>query len=328
MSDPNLDTSKCLHKNVKMDGGYTVCQDCGLIMDDSLSFETDSGSTSEFYDQETQHEYERKIQSLDKKARQDPVIRQKYEKIKTLEKWFKDYKTSFSEQKKTIELLKSYGVGLTIDQAKYLQIKERYLKYNRKHRSTYQNMVIIFLAIVWLEIKDSTNIRIERFIEVCNELGHKISKKMLNNAILKLKYTEDQWQGIKDSSNMEKEVKNKIKILFQKNLNSISHERIIEFVPNKAQYEQLKIKMQLLADELLAKIQYDYLQNLNYKAFTAGLLYYVSQAFTSKAKKKVFTQSLVEEVTKFSSTTIRKKFNSLKKILGSPKIYAQTTNVI
>ncbi len=328
MSDPNLDSTKCLHKNVKRDGGYTVCQDCGLILDDSISFENNSESGREFYDQDTQVEYERKIQSLDKKARQDPVTRQKYEKIKTLEKWFKDYKTSFSEQKKTIELLKSYGIGLTIDQAKYLQIRDRYLKYNRKHRSTYQNMVIIFLAIVWLEIKDSTNIRIERFIEVCNELGHKISKKMLNNAILKLKYTEEQWQGMKDPSEMEKETKKKIKILFQKNLNSIPYERVVEFVPNKAQYEQLKLKMQLLADDLLNQIPYDYLQNLNYKAFTAGLLYYVSQAFTSKTKKKVFTQSLVEEVTKFSSTTIRKKFNSLKKILGNPKNYAQTTNTI
>ena len=73
--------------------------------------------------------------------------------------------------------------------------------------------------------------------------------------------------------------------------------------------------MLLLADKILKLIPYEDIQNLNYKAFTAGLIYYIGQTLENK---KIFTQSLIESATKFSSTTIRKKFHVLKKILGDP----------
>ncbi|MFX1310675.1 MAG: hypothetical protein ACFE8C_13315, partial [Promethearchaeota archaeon] len=71
-------------------------------------------------------------------------------------------------------------------------------------------------------------------------------------------------------------------------------------------------------DKLLKKISYEELKNLNYKAFTAGLIYYVGQSLKSD-KRKIFTQSLIEETTSFSSTTIRKKYHILKNILGLPQ---------
>jgi hypothetical protein len=76
--------------------------------------------------------------------------------------------------------------------------------------------------------------------------------------------------------------------------------------------------MLLIADKLLMQIPYDKLKNLNYKAFTAGLIYYIGQSLEGKENRKIFTQSLIEETTKFSSTTIRKKFHILKDILGEP----------
>ena len=179
--------SECSHENVKEDGGYIVCQDCGIVLKDDMAFEKTT-PISEYSD--SQRDYERKIKIRDSRAKQDPKVKEHYEKIQTLEKWFRDSKSTFTEQKRLIELLKSYEIGLNIDQVKYQSIKDRYLLYNKKHRQTYQNMVIIFLAIVWMEMKDTTNVRIERYIEVCNELGHKINKKMLNNAMLKVKKVE------------------------------------------------------------------------------------------------------------------------------------------
>ncbi len=72
-----------------------------------------------------------------------------------------------------------------------------------------------------------------------------------------------------------------------------------------------------MADEYLINISYDHLKNLNYKAFTAGLIYYIGQ--TLDKERKIFTQSLIEETTKFSSTTIRKKYHFLEDILGDPR---------
>ena len=118
--------SICSHNNVKQDNGFVVCQDCGLIMEDKLTFE-DTVSTSEFYD-DSQRDYERRIKISDSKALQDPIIKEKYERIKTLEKWFRDYESDFTEQKKTIELLKSHGIGLNIGNVKYKEIKDRYLQ--------------------------------------------------------------------------------------------------------------------------------------------------------------------------------------------------------
>ena len=115
---------------------------------------------------------------------------------------------------------------------------------------------------------------------------------------------------------MKKKIKEKIKILFQKDLNSISYENVKEYIPNQSEFDKLKISMQLMADELLKKIPYKDLKNLNYKAFTAGLIYYIGQTLENR---KIFTQSLIEESTRFSSTTIRKKFNILKDILGFPQ---------
>ncbi|MFX1363954.1 MAG: TFIIB-type zinc ribbon-containing protein [Promethearchaeota archaeon] len=313
----NLDSeiSVCSHQNVKKDSGFYVCQDCGLIMEDNLAFEETVPFSEYFTD--SQREYERRIRIGDSKALQDPIIKEKYDRIKTLEKWFRDYKSDFTEQKKTIELLKGHGIGLNIDQVKYAGIKDRYLKYNKYHRHNYQNTVIIFLAIVWMEIKDTTNIRIEAYIDVSKKLGHKINKKMLNNAMLKVKRTENMLKSKKTILDIEKEIKNRIKIVFQKDLNNIPHNKIQENIPDKEEYEKIKMEMLLLVDIILNKISYKHIQNRNYKAFTAGLMYYIGQTLDNR---KIFTQSLIEEATKFSSTTIRKKFHVLKDLIGDPEM--------
>ncbi|MFX0038403.1 MAG: hypothetical protein ACFFCY_01935 [Promethearchaeota archaeon] len=305
---------KCSHKNIKQDSGFIVCQDCGLIMEDNVAFE-DTVSTSDFFT-DSQRDYERRIRVSDSKALQDPVIKEKYDRIKTLEKWFRDYESDFTEQKKTIELLKSHGIGLNIDNVKMKDIKDRYLKYNKYHRHNYQNMVIIFLAIVWMEIKDTTNVRLEQFINISSELGHKINKKMLNNAMLKIKRTEKIFKDKKGPNELEKEIKTKIKIVFQKDLNHVPYEKVQEFFKNKMEYEKIKMEMLLLVDKILNKISYQQVQNLNYKAFTAGLIYYIGQSLENK---KIFTQSLIESTSKFSSTTIRKKYHLLKDLLGDPQ---------
>jgi hypothetical protein len=252
----------------------------------------------------------------DSKALQDPIIKEKYNRIKTLEKWFRDYESDFTEQKKTIELFKGRGIGLNIDNVKYQEIKDCYLRYNKYHRHNYQNMVIIFLAIVWMEIKDTTNVRIEQYIRISREFGHKINKKMLNNAMLKVRRTEKMLKEKKTVKDLEKEIKNRIKIVFQKDLNSILFQEVQEHFSNKSEFEKVKINMQLVADKILRNISYDHIRNLNYKAFTAGLIYYIGQTLENK---KIFTQSLVEKYSKFSSTTIRKKYHILKKILKDPK---------
>ena len=320
MKNQNQDspTNECRHEKVKREGGYLVCENCGLILDENVDFMEDI-PISDFKYNDSQLDYERSIRIRDSRAKQDPIIKQKYDKIQMLEKWYRDYETSFTEQKRTIELLKSYGIGLTIDKAKFQDIKKRYLTYLKKHRQTYQNMVIIFLAIVWLEIKDTTNIRIERYIKVCNELGHKTGKKMLNNAMLKIKKTEKIWKKYKSLEDIETEIKNRVKILFEKDLNNIPYDKVKNIVPSKGDYEKLKVELLLVADKLLKRIPYENLQNLNYKAFTAGLIYYIGQSLEGKENRKIFTQALIEETTKFSSTTIRKKFHILKDILGEPK---------
>lgn len=307
-----MENSKCPHKNVKQEGGELICQDCGLVLEEKLASEYIE-SFGEYYS-DSQRDYEKRIRIGDSKALQDPIIREKYERIKTLEKWFRDYQSDFSEQKKTIVLLKGHGIGLNIDNVRYREIKNRYLRYNKYHRHNYQNMVIIFLAIIWLEIKDTTNIRIEEFIAVSKELGHKINKKMLSNAMVKVNRTEKMLEIKTDVSLIEKEIKNRIKIVFQKDVNSIPFEEVQEFFSTKTEFERTKINMQLVADKILNLIPYAHIQNLNYKAFTAGLIYYVGQTLENN---KIFTQSLIEKYSKFSSTTIRKKYHALKGILGN-----------
>ncbi len=283
-------------------------------MEESLAFEETVPTRDFFID--SQRDYERKIRVSNSKALQDPVIKEKYDRIKTLEKWFRDYESDFAEQKKTIELLKSHGIGLNINNVRYKEIKDRYLKYNKYHRHNYQNMVIIFLAIVWIEIKDTTNIRIEEFIKVSRELGHKVNKKMLNNAMLKVKRTENMLKSKKSTLDIEKEIKSRIKLVFQKDLNNIPYKKVQEFFKDKIEYEKIKVGMLLLADRILKKISYSQIQSLNYKAFTAGLIYYVGQTLENR---KIFTQSLIESVSKFSSTTIRKRYHVLKNLLGDPQ---------
>jgi transcription initiation factor TFIIIB Brf1 subunit/transcription initiation factor TFIIB len=309
-----LGISDCQHINVKQEGGEIVCQDCGLILEERLVSE-DFSSHGEYFS-ESQRDYERRIRIDDSKALQDPIIREKYDRIRTLEKWFRDYQSDFAEQKKTIELLKSHNIGMNIDKVRYREIKNKYLRYNKHHRQTYQNMVIIFLAIIWLEIKDTTNVRIEEYIEASKELGHKINKKMLSNAMSKVTRTENMLKEKKDINELEKEIKNKIKIVFQKDLNIIPYEEVKECFQDITQFEKTKIEMQLTTNKILTQISYNQIQNLNYKAFAAGLIYYIGQTLPDK---KIFTQSLVEKYSKFSSTTIRKKFHILKEILGDPQ---------
>jgi len=312
LNSNNKEIAECEHKNVKLEGGYYVCQDCGLIDKDQIAFE--KTPLLDFYS-ESQTDYERKIRIGDSRATQDPKTKARYEQIKTLSKWFKDSQSSFTEQKKTISMLKSYGIGLSIDKAKYNEIKDKYLRYNKHHRQTYENMVIIFLAIIWMEIKETTNVRIEDFIKASKELGHKINKKMLNNAMLKVKRTDKRLKGYKNTNNLEEEIKNKIKILFQKDLNNIKFERVEQHFSSKSDYTKLKLEMQLLVDKILQKINYKQILNLNYKAFTAGLIYYIGQTLNNR---KIFTQSIVEQTSRFSSTTIRKKHHFLVDILGDP----------
>ena len=312
MNNTNKEIAECEHKNIKLEGGYYVCQDCGLIDKDQIAFE--KASSPDFYS-ETQLDYERKIKISDSRATQDPKMKARYEQIKTLSKWFKDSQSSFNEQKKTISMLKSYGIGLNIDKAKYNEIKDKYLRYNKYHRQTYENMVIIFLAIIWMEIKETTNVRIEDFIKASKELGHKINKKMLNNAMLKVKRTDKRLKGYKNANNLEEDIKNKIKILFQKDLNNINFERVEQHFSSKLDYTRLKLDLQLKAAKILQKISYEQIQNLNYKAFTAGLIYYIGQTLDNR---KIFTQSIIEQTSRFSSTTIRKKYHILIAILGDP----------
>ncbi len=319
MNDNNHKNNKnfeCEHKNVKEEGGDLICQDCGLILDDKRPYK--ESSDSQFFS-ESQLDYERRIRKNDSRAMRDPKIKQKYDKINTLNKWYRDYQSSFTEQKKTIELLKSYGIGMNIDSVKYKEIRDRYLKYNKYHRHTYQNMVIIFLAIVWMAIKDTTNIRLEQFIDASQELGHKINKKMLNNAMRKVKRTEETFnKQTKTVYDLENEIKEKIKILFQKDVNQIPYEAVQSHFQSKPDYQKLKLEMQKRANNILNQISYKDIQNLNYKAFTAGLIYYIGQTLDNP---KIFTQYLIEKSSKFSSTTIRKKFNVLKDILGDPEDY-------
>lgn len=318
MNEKNSDSenSKCPHKNVKQEGGELICQDCGLILEERIVSD-DAKTYSEIFS-DSQRDYERRIRVGDTKAMQDPKVKEKYERLKTLETWFRDYETDFTEQKKTIGLMKSHGIGLNIDNVKFQEIKNRYLSYNKYHRHNYQNMVIIFLAIIWVEIKDTTNTRIEEFIEVSRELGHKINKKMLAKAMEKIKRTEKMLKEKKDPSELEKEIKEKIKIVFRKDLNSIPFEEVQENIQNSSQFEVIKIDMQLKASKILNRISYEHIQNLNYKAFTAGLIYYVGQTLKNK---KIFTQSLIERYSKFSSTTIRKKYHLLRQLLGDPQYY-------
>jgi hypothetical protein len=269
----------------------------------------------EFY-YDSQKDYERKIRISDSKAIQDPETRKRYEQIKTLTKWFYDSQSSFTEQKKTIYMLKSNGIGLNIDNAKYLEIKDKYLRYNKYHRQTYENMVIIFLAIIWMKIKETTNIRIEDYIKTSKELGHKINKKMLNNAMLKVKRTDKRLKSYNNATNIERDIKDKIKILFQKDINNIQYERVKQHFQNEQEYTKLKLEMQLLADKVLNVISYDKIQNLNHKAFTAGLIYYIGQTLENR---KIFTQSIVEQTSRFSSTTIRNKYHLLIEFLGDPQ---------
>jgi len=315
LDDSKKKIADCEHKNVKQDGGYFVCQDCGLIEKDQIAF--DKAPLLDFYS-ESQLDYERKIRISDSRAIQDPKTKARFEQIKTLSKWFKDSQSSFTEQKKTISMLKSFGIGLNIDNAKYNEIKDKYIRYNKYHRQTYENMVIIFLAIIWMEIKETTNVRIEDYIKASKDLGHKINKKMLNNAMLKVKRTDKRLKGYKNANNLEEDIKKKIKILFQKDLNNISFERVEQYFSSESDYIKLKLELQLLVAKILQKITYEQIQNLNYKAFTAGLIYYIGQTLDNR---KIFTQSIVERTSRFSSTTIRKKFHILIDILGDPSEY-------
>jgi len=312
LNNSNKDIAECEHKNVKLEGGYYVCQNCGLIDKDQIAFE--KIPFPDFYS-ESHLDYERKIRMGDSRATQDPKTKARFEQIKTLSKWFKDSQSSFTEQKKTISMLKSYSIGLNIDKVKYNEIKDKYLRYNKYHRQTYENMVIIFLAIIWMEIKETTNVRIEDFIKASKELGHKINKKMLNNAMLKVKRTDKRLKSYKNANNLEEDIKNKIKILFQKDLNNINFNHVEQHFSNESEYTKLKLELQLLAAKVLEKVSYEQILNMNYKAFTAGLIYYIGQTLDNR---KIFTQSIVEQTSRFSSTTIRKKYHILIDILGDP----------
>ncbi|MFX0032559.1 MAG: TIR domain-containing protein [Candidatus Hodarchaeota archaeon] len=79
---------ECQHKNIEQKGGYLVCKDCGLTFEDRIAFEE---SLSPISYSDSQVDYERKIRLSDSKATHDPKIKQKYDQIKTLDKWYRDY---------------------------------------------------------------------------------------------------------------------------------------------------------------------------------------------------------------------------------------------
>ena len=125
---------------------------------------------------------------------------------------------------------------------------------------------------------------------------------------------------IADTTQLEVAIKEKVKLLLEKDLNYIPFEEHTEIIPDHEKFDQLKMSLLILANELLEKIPYENIQSLNYKAFTAGLIYFLGQTLDSE-KRKLFTQSIIESATTFSSTTIRKKYHILREILGDPKIY-------
>ena len=79
---------------------------------------------------------------------------------------------------------------------------------------------------------------------------------MLNNAMEKILRTEVRLdkKKLKTPQELEKEIKEKIMILFQKDVNNISYDSIKSHFHNKNEFERLKIDMQLIANKILQKI--------------------------------------------------------------------------
>jgi len=327
---PNLvdhDSSSCSHKNLMRNRGYIVCKDCGLTLGEDISILKDNLPYS-IELENRQRIYEGRIQKLDKAALQNPIVKQKYAKIKKLGKWYKDSKTSFARQKNEIDLIKGYNIR--IDSHQFESIKRKYLSYLKNFKQPFQNMVLIFLAIIWDEIKDTTNIRIDRYIEICIELGHKINKKMLNNALIKvgtikLKKKKEKDEVLKSikiekkklKQELEQKLKEQIKFLFNREINKLQYEQVSKYVESKEGFENIKIQMQLLAYKVLKLIPYKMINSVNIKAFVSGFIYYIAQI---SPFKNIFTQKIIadEGVSDFSATTIRKQFNYIKGFLGEP----------
>ena len=93
-----MENSKCPHKNVKQEGGELVCKDCGLILEEKLASEYLNSYGG--YNSDSQRDYEKRIRTGDSKALQDPIIREKYERIKTLvrERKIEDAQKLYFEQ--------------------------------------------------------------------------------------------------------------------------------------------------------------------------------------------------------------------------------------
>ena len=319
----------CPHKNLLRDKGHIVCKDCGLVLGEDITILKDNIQYSNELENQ-QRVYEYRIKKLDKAALQDPIIKQKYDRIKKLGKWYKDSKTSFARQKSEIDLLRGYNIQ--IDSVQFESIKRKYLSYLKNFRKPFQNMILIFLAIIWAEIKNSTNIRIERYIEICNELGHKINKKMLNNALIKVSTIKVKKKKDKDEVlkfikkekkqlklELEKKLKEQIKFLFNREINKIPYNLVSYYIDSEEKFENMKIQMQLLAYKVLKLIPYRKINSVNIKAFVSGFIYYIAQI---SPFKKIFTQKVIadEEVSDFSATTIRKQFNYIKQFLGEPTV--------
>lgn len=323
------DSYSCSHKNLVRERGHIICKDCGLILSEDITILKDNFPYSNELENR-QRVYEYRIKKLDKAALQDPIIKLKYDKIKKLGKWYKDSKTSFTRQKSEIDLLKGYNIQ--IDSIQFESIKRKYLSYLKNFKKPFQNMILIFFAIIWDEIKDSTNIRIERYIAICNEIGHKINKKMLNNALIKVstikvkkkKDIDNVLKSIKKEKKqlkleLEKKLKEQIKFLFNREINRIPYHLVSYYIESEEKFENMKIQMQLLAFKVLKLIPYKFINSVNIKAFTAGFIYYIAQI---SPFKKIFTQKIIadEEVSDFSATTIRKQFNYIKQFLGEPVV--------
>jgi len=99
--------------------------------------------------------------------------------------------------------------------------------------------------------------------------------------MLKIKRTENMLK--QDFNNLQEEIKDRIRIVFQKDLNNIPYEKVKEHFAYKSQFEIMKINMLLLADKILTIISNKHIKNHNYKAFTAlGLYTMLGKHMTTK----------------------------------------------
>ncbi len=48
------ENAECSHENVKQDGRFFVCQDCGEVLDDEMAFAKNVSVSGTYYDSDSQ----------------------------------------------------------------------------------------------------------------------------------------------------------------------------------------------------------------------------------------------------------------------------------